>query len=486
MGDKKGKNTLRMAFLLSLCMGILSGCGKEKTVDYTIEGIAETVQPPLEAAKSGIDQFAGEEVWVETWDNVKIGETEWDGVMLDTIAGYDVDAKIILPQAKQMSVIEVKEPEFDAEFRRTMAENIFGTDGIYYGDVAHMTKRDLQEIQNYIAKGSTVSMTPLRYGFSVNVNKEKYENLYDALEHIEDAPETYTQVAEYNTDEYLGTYEGQMYRLIFGVWPPDSSNEYRSCKKITLMVKNLYEVCPEDVKEVKNLVCSAWTMGDWVENECALSEEEALKEAEAFVEKLGLDYTVHSYTYPLLWGTPPQYVTEDSVADGWCVNGYVFYFDLGVDGISFVNYGTEEEYYSFGENADKNAKYSMVARLQIYVTDKGVIKMVADNPVEIINISEDVKLLPLDTVKSIMKESASTHWDALSFWGNGGYGNCFDEMELLYFRISDKENPGRYSYVPAWRLGAVTRYPMSGKIRIDIPILINAIDGSFINFGDET
>ena len=187
-----------------------------------------------------------------------------------------------------------------------------------------------------------------------------------------------------------------------------------------------------------------------------------------------------------MWGTPPQYVKEDSVADGWCINGYVFYFDLGVDVISFVNYGTEEEYYSFGENADKNAKYSMVARLQIYVTDKGVIKMVADNPVEIINISEDVKLLPLDTVKSIMKESASTHWDALSFWGNGGYGNCFDEMELLYFRISDKENPGRYSYVPAWRLGAVTRYPMSGKIRIDIPILINAIDGSFINFGDET
>lgn len=483
---ERKKSRLKWSLLAVLTICFLSGCGEEKTVDYTIEGITETGQPQSEGGQSGLAQFEGEEVWVETWDDIKIGEWNWNGEILDVNTTYDVDARIMIPDTKQMAVVEVEELAFDAEFRKSIAENIFESGEIYYGDVAHMPRKDLQEIQNYLTKGGTISVTPQNYAFSVNVNKQKLEELYATLEHIEDAPETYTQVTEYATDEYVGTYEGRMYRLIFGEWQGDSGNEYRRIRKITLTVKDLYEVCPENLKEVNGLTYSTWTMGDWVENQCEISKEDALKEAEAFVERLGLDYPVHAYTYPLLWGTPPKYVNEDSATEDWCVNGYVFCFDLGVDGTSFVSCGTEEDYYNFGENVDQNVLCSMEARLQVYVTDKGVIRVIADNPMEIISVSENVELLPLDTVKSIMKETLSEQWKALGFWTGGGYGNRFEEMELLYFRISDKENPGSYSYVPAWRLSAVTRYPTSGKISIDIPVLINAIDGSFINIHDET
>lgn len=482
MSERKRRMYMgKIGLAMALSVLSLSACGEEKNVDYTIEGITESEQPQSEGGKSGLSQFEGEKVWVETVDDVKIGVCDWG----DVHATYEIDAEIIVPQVKQMAVVEVEAPSFDAEFRENIATSIFETGEIYYGDVAHMPRRDLQEIQSYLAGGGTIAITPISYGFSVNVNRQKLEDLYAALEHIDDAPETYTGVAEYTTDEYVGTYAGQMYRLIFGEYLPDSNNQFRLLRKITFAAKDLYQVCPEEYEEVKELTCSAWTLGDWMENQCEISEEDARKEAEAFIEKLGLDYPVLSYTYPLLWGTPPKYVNEDSASGDWGLNGYVFCFDLGVDDISFVSCGTEEDYSAFGEKIDQSIQPSMEARLQIYVTDKGVIRMVADNPMEIINVAEGVELLPLDTVKSVMKEAMSAEWEALSFW-KGCYGDTFDEMELLYFRVSDKENPESFSYVPAWRLAAVTRYPTKNKIRIDISVLINAIDGSFINLHDET
>lgn len=56
-------------------------------------------------------------------------------------------------------------------------------------------------------------------------------------------------------------------------------------------------------------MCSPWMMGDWVENECRMSEEDAKREASLFAEKLGLDYPVASFIRPLLWGNPPEVIS---------------------------------------------------------------------------------------------------------------------------------------------------------------------------------
>ena len=64
---------------------------------------------------------------------------------------------------------------------------------------------------------------------------------------------------------------------------------------------------------------------------------------------------------------------------------------------------------------------------------------------------------------------------------NFDYILLFQRLELIYFRIKDKENEGCYSYIPAWRLSGGNDYPQY----FENPLLINAIDGSVIDFYDE-
>lgn len=482
--ERRKKSRLKWSVLAVLTICFLSACGEEKNVDYRIEGITEVPLSQVENGQVGLAQFEEEEDWVETLENIKRDEiiSEWDGQLHDLTYDLDVNAQIILPDTEEMVVVEVEETAFDDTFKELMAEKLFDSEEVYYGDAAHLPKRDLQQIESYLAGGGVISNYSPDYKIE---RKEEVAELYDILEHIEDAKETYTPVTEYTANEYIGTYEGLMYRLSFAERAGDINNEYRRVRQITWTVKDLYEVCPKEFKEVKNLVCSTWTLGNWVENQCAVSEEEALKEAKAFVEKLGLDYPVYSHSMPLLWGTPPEYVNENSASDDWGVNGYVFFFDLGVDGISFVDFGMEEDYAAFGRHNDKEIQYSMETRLQVYVTDAGVIRIIANNPMEITGVSEGVKLLPLDTVKDIMRVEIDAKWDVLLHKTEYSV-NLLDSMELICFRISDKENPGKYSYVPVWRLAAVTRNVVTKEISISYALLINAIDGSFVNFDDET
>lgn len=60
-----------------------------------------------------------------------------------------------------------------------------------------------------------------------------------------------------------------------------------------------------------------------------------------------------------------------------------------------------------------------------------------------------------------------------------------NEMQLIYFRIRDEENPGVYSYVPAWRLASVSRLEIEPPVQINAAVLINAIDGSEIDLFNE-
>lgn len=417
----------KTGFITVLTLILLAGCGEEEKIDYTIEGMAQEEQPQSEGGKNGLEQLEEEETWQETW-TVKTGEMEWDGRMVDVLTDMHVDAAITLPQAKQMSVIEVMEPEFDAAYKKDIAERLFDSGKIYYDDN--------------------------------------------------------TPVGEYTEDEYIGSYEGRLYNLFF-VDTTDTPDNRRA-KQIIWSVKDMGEVCPEKLKEQEEPQCSIWTKGNWVENHCQVSEEEALKEAKQLVEKLGLDYPVVSVTYPLVWGKVPEYVgtADDTEADTWVVNGYVFSFDLGVDDLSFVEYGIEEDYAEYFMNPVLGKKrYSLNTRLQVYVTDQGIVKMEANSPLEITNISEGVELLPIDTIKEMIKEKMNEEYETFRFDGVETYYNA---MELIYFRVRDKENAGKYNYVPAWRLATITREEALNGIDIRHPVLLNAIDGSVIDFYDET
>lgn len=471
---------LEMILTAGLILGFLTGCGEEKKVDYSIEGITEAEQPESEGGKSGLAQFEGAEDWKETL-TVKIDETERNGETIDTVMDVRINVPITVPQVKQMSVVEVEVPEPDAEFKQTVAENIFEPGSIYYGDIAHLPRRELERMGDYLDRTFTLDQESAMTSEEIVRKGAEYSA---AINDTENVRETYTPVEEYTVNDYLGSYEGRMYRLVFAENPGDRWNYYRHVIQIFLVANDIYEVCPEKFKDQENLECSPWMEGDWAENDCGISEEEALETAKKFVEQLGLDYPVVSYTRPLLWGTMPAYVTEQSEAEDWGIDGYVFYFDLGVDDLSFVDYGVETDYSDLGMAADKITQYSMKSQLQVYVTEQGVIQMTASNPVEITGISEGVELLPLETIKDIMREAMNEYWEVLNV--SGFRSMTYDSMELIYFRVSNKEDPGQYSYVPAWRLGYVVKDTVSHQITIRKKVLINAIDGSFINFFDET
>lgn len=460
----------KIGIMAVFASGILSGCSQEKTVDYTIEGMPVEGQRQNSGGKRGVFQFGEDEVWKDTW-TLEIGEGMALGrEIIPLVTDVHVDAQIRVPQTRQMSVIEVTEPEFNEEYKEALVKNIFDSGEIYYGDIAHLPRRDLEALH------------------PDQIRQEQRE----ILSHIdiESAGDTYTLAEEYNVNEYIGRYDGRLYNLSL----EELSGEKCRLKQIVFTPQSLQEVCPEKYKDWENLACTSWVLGDHVENECRLSEEDARKEALLFIKNLGLDYPVFSYSRPLVWGNPEEILSLTSIteSESWSVNGYVFSFDLGVDDISFVDFGTEDDYkhpWYYGSewawlnvNIKEATQYSLNTRLEIYITDQGIVRMVANNPMEIIGVSEGVELLPLDTIKGILKEELEKNW---KFFRIDFTEISFDGMELIYFRVQDKENPGKYSYVPVWRLCNVIRDPIAHQIIVRNPVLINAIDGTVIDFYNE-
>ncbi len=469
------------AFIAALAAGLLAGCGEEKTIDYTIEGQEQKQeqQPESEGGNSELERFREEEVWEETWS---------EQILDDTIE-IQVNAPITVPKAAKMWVVGVEETEFIEEYKENLAERLFDSGEIYYADYSHLPKKDLENIKAQLAEGYVESYTLNRTLEAIDADTEE---MWAALDNIENAGDSYVPVENYTENKYFGIYEGRFYTLSF--LDKDILDYDSYMRKIFWTVRDLEEVCPEKAKELDVLTYYTWKRGNWVENQCRMSEEDAEKEARRFVDKLGFAdcYPVLSHTYPLAWGEEPDSFTIGAAdSDKWLVDGYVFTFDLGTDDTSFVDYGTEEEYWDYViEHHRKDEKrYSMGARLQVYITDQGVIGMQADSPVYITQVQEDVELLAADTVKGIFRDKLQgyleKYWEVFRSDAYTGYMR-FDAMDLIYFRVRDKEEPGKYSYVPTWRIAWVTKEESIGQINIRNQVLVNAIDGTLIDFFDET
>ncbi len=409
-------------FICCLGISLLAGCSEKKTVEYGIEGSTQSV-PAKGAAGGNVEQFDKDWEFEEFrggWESVtKDGEKV--ELRLGKFTDNASDMEVVLPDAEEMFVVEVEEPEFDADFKRRVAKAVFSGGKIYNAD-------------------------------------------------------------NFNAEQYLGEYEGISYVLSFQDDNPDKWN-CRS-KEISMMPKDIYQVCPQEVSEVEDLCMEDEVdFGLRDENRCDISEQKARETAERFVNGLGLSYPVCSAVRPLAWRTGRK--TAD-VHEDYLAYGYKVFCDIGVDGLSFTEMGAQESYGNMEQKKDsEEPKYNMKARLEVYVTEKGVIGMKAHNPVEITGISKGVKFLPLENVLEMMREQTMKNPELFRFYqpANIESGSIFvnyGEAALIYFRVRDKDNDGHYSYVPAWRFAQSV---FGG--RMDNSVIINAIDGSVINFYEE-
>lgn len=466
------------AFILCIVMNLITGC-KENTVDYDVDGVTENAQEERNGGKRGLKQFANAPAWKKEL-TAEIGKK-------GTTVTLQIDADISVPEAEQMAVLEVKEPELDAAYKEKIAERIFGSEEIYYNDIFHLPQEALEERYAYLKEHSSVFR-------STDDWEEALAACEDAMETAEEAKDTYTPVDGFTGNEYLGMRDGIQYELNF-VERTNERDYYqivrRRIKEISLVPKDIRQVCPQELRQSEDVYCKpgAFQISD---NQCSISEEEAKEKAQDFVDTLNLDYPVCVYVRPLLWcegyNSITQRVIEMKDYQDQVVNGYVFYYDLGIEDVSFVDLGAEESYLSlYNKKKDtEETRYSMEARMEIYVTDAGVIQMNAHNPLEITGISRDVELLSLDTVLDILEEQLTERAGRFRFnISRSGEKIRMNGIDLIYFRIRDEENPGAYSYVPAWRLASVERDEEKHTVECLETVLINAIDGSEIDLFNE-
>lgn len=464
--------TLCIGLTVTLCMGLLSGCGKEKEIDYHVDGVTENSQAESGDGKTALAQFTGETIWEDNW---LLEESE------DATIELTVDAQIVLPNVEEMNVVEVTVPEFDADFKEHVTETLFGGNVVYYNDVEHLPKKELEILYDDYKR---------RYDEAISESDRDYlatyMTYYEKL--LETAGDTYTPADSYDVNGYIGEKDGITYKLYFSDIYGGEDWAF-NIQYFEFYAANFEEVCPEEYEGYAHYMMHPFMDVDRYtnvgENECKLSVEEAENVAREMLEELGLEYPVLACAKPLMWGDGT--LSAENIYNGWPANGYVLQFEYGVDDISFTGFGSDGQY-SVGYSSDtyemgEQQPYSTAAYAYVYVTDKGIINLSVNNPVETTNISESVELLPLDTIKGIMKDNADKPFEALD--SSYSLKETYTHMELIYFRVRDKENPMNYSYIPAWRLSEQLGTPVMNNWQIRNSLIINAIDGTWIDVFDE-
>lgn len=470
-----------------LAVSLLAGCSS-KTVDYRIEGLSDTEENTMQASgQAGIDQFAQAEYWTEEWT-----VTDESGEQTEV----SVDAEIIVPDAEDMYVVSVAEPDFGEAARKQIAEACFAGKEVYYYDELHLPKEQLKQRITEYEKELEELDPEMEYAVFC---REQINTLRAALE---TASDTYLPAERFDTSDYMGYRDGIAYQLNFGEYGAEEYNVERA-KAISLDVIDIYSVVSEDLKDVEKLRRTAAAYGaaggrNRQENHCTLTPQQAKKEAAQILEGLGFSYPVYAYTVPLVWGSEEQLADGDYPENGadW-LEGYSVHFEFGIENLipedeSDYNASYWNNQQAYQGKVDQPV-YSMNSFADVELTDRGIVSILVYNPVEIKDISQPVRLLPLDTVCDILRTQIQENFDTFHFQRLDI--RAFNQLELTYFRVTDREHTGQYSYIPVWRLAnAAVSKPstwgvVDGAVKkeagISNEVMINAMDGSVVRFSEE-
>ncbi|MBQ8412493.1 MAG: hypothetical protein IJX12_02665, partial [Lachnospiraceae bacterium] len=123
------------------------------------------------------------------------------------------------------------------------------------------------------------------------------------------------------------------------------------------------------------------------------------------------------------------------------------------------------------------APESSMEEIFIRVNDKGIVAMTYHSPMEITGVNaENVKLLAFDEVKSSIAYviDEKTYYEYTSF----------KYLELTYFLYHDKEED-KHCIIPVWRLTDKTMDLILRNNEKFSYVVINAMDGSVINVGEQ-
>lgn len=198
--------------------------------------------------------------------------------------------------------------------------------------------------------------------------------------------------------------------------------------------------------------------------------EEAEKLAESFLNEIGRSQQICTATKQLVWTGSNGDEESESVN-----YGYEITFGTGVDGVAFSQFPNFIDFSNTDKNMDDAGYYNGDSTI-IRITDDGITEVYMQDPVVIRTVSNEVELLPLDTIKDILKNEVVNNNENYDL----GIGTKFNELQLIYLKLKDASEEGISSYVPVWCLS----HCYEDMNYHDNPVLVNAIDGSVIAIED--
>lgn len=455
---KRGRGTaVFMAAAMAVCS--LSGCGgsDEKT---------ESGNKQAEVADStAVSQFQGG-MWSDSWTVAADGAGEVE---------VNLNALIVLPEADNMSEVKVKEVSNDEATKKLIAEGIFG-DKVYAYDTEKLPRDVLKKYRSVseqsLAYFENMKSVQSKASGTQNMDEEEISQRIEQLQNeikqfdkqLKSAPEDYvvSSAGNFSKDNYWGKLGKLEYILDFYSQP--ATEDISKSSIISLSLRDEAKVCPKELKNSESVTHSGVTLNENADNACKLTQAEAQKKADEFMEKTGFSDMICSSVQALEWS---EEQTQDSQKKKSVLDGYFFAYEPGVGKLAFSSFGTE--YTDYANITQQKPAFSLMPSVYLSVTDEGVISASWGNMVATTSVKEKVELLPFDKIKEVVKSKMTEYIKS-----NGkelGNSITMNRMELVYFRVKDESGEGQYTYVPAWRL----------KGYGDFIFLVNAMDGSMID-----
>lgn len=466
------RRILVWGILLVVTAGTFAGCGK-KEVDYSLE--EGDTQESGQNGGNSLAQFKDAENWSDELAVVDKSNIEQE---------LAIEAAVVVPDADSMSVVEVEQTVMDTAFREAFLKAFFEEGEVYYHDEAHYTA---EELAGYIAE-----LEDMVEEFGEDMHGDMKKSIEESLEHyrvlLSDASDSYTPAEAYEScNEYVGYRKDILYRVYFGgaevtVEPLKGVSFYGPG---TLANYEFVEMMRQYSAKTEEAL----------ENECIYSMEEAKNLAESFMKKLDRDSQVCVEEKPVMWHGRMLDANKNVTEEKYAFYGYTFTYGTGIDDIAFSLFPDLWDYDVTWTDQVLDAKRDMEAdiasdivgekddamvrlldmfngdRVEITVTDAGIVSLSIQAPVTIIDITGAVKLLPLDAIKDIMKNELAENGEQYDF----KWDKRFNNLELMYLKTKDETAENEYSYVPTWCLSKKDEMGLHYH-----PVFVNAIDGSVI------
>lgn len=513
----------RIAGGMALLLGVslLSGC-QETPVEVLVtpkEQKGNVYEEEGSAAETSIKEKLGIQ------DTYSFSLESADQLISFTAENVEVE----YPDVNDIPVYEVSVQRLDQDFVDQVTNALFGEAPVYFElDYKTHTKseiiKEIEFMKESVAKGN---LNPYDYG-----GKDTFD-IYAYIEELEEryaqAPKEYTHKAVTPSIDFDPKANGyqipkaseQTYQDAFsGYAVVDEDHVYsydlcdygdikkgerdtegdRSIKAVRdrsrgmEYMNQVWQSCdiellenPED--EWVNYYMKQYDVkeGD-LEKEAGISLEEAEKQADALVEKLGMEGLERSYWNPALLTT--------GSSDGYEDLGYEFHYTRNVNGVSTL-YTRDNCAYS--SSIDSTEKVLMYEAVTIIISEDGMESVEVTNPYKIGNIRQENPLfLSFNEIIKKFEDMLLVQNAKMSVGENENYHQYFqvEKVVLSYMRITEAETE-QYLLVPVWDfLGrqwnneySVTYLGKDGEIckactNDKYPwsmITINALDGTIVD-----